>query len=80
MLIASIMQYDDPSIVRRYYDDMKSLRAEEVLSAKYHERISQPLLNDRPIVSRKQKTLSKWNEEPEDKSTWDVLHEITKGQ
>lgn len=80
MLIASIMQYDDPSIVRRYYDDMKSLRAEEVLSAKYHERISQPLLNDRPILPRQQKTLRKWNGEIDDKSTWDVIKIITNGQ
>jgi len=80
MLIASIMQYDDPAIVRRYYDDMKSLTAEEALSAKYHERITQPLLHDRPVLSRKQKTLSKWNEQPDDKSVWDIVQEISHGQ
>ena len=80
MLIASIMQYDDPGIVRRYYDDMKSITAEEVLSAKYHERITQPLLHDRPIVSRKQKTINKWHEKPDDKNVWQIVKELSNDQ
>jgi len=61
MLIASIMQYDDPAIVRKYYDDSQARTMQQVLSEEYHQRITSQLVQGRPVLSKQQQTLKKYD-------------------
>lgn len=60
MLIASIMAYDDPSIVRKYYDDSSAITMQQILSTKYHEQISGRLVQGRQPLKKGQTTLKKY--------------------
>lgn len=75
MLIASIMQYSDPTIVRDYYDDFRAVKAEEVLAEKYHDTIVAGMLHDRPILPRNQKTLKNFSGEEEPKELWGEIEQ-----
>ncbi|MEM3154803.1 MAG: tyrosine-type recombinase/integrase [Candidatus Woesearchaeota archaeon] len=76
ILIASIMQYDEPAIVRKYYDDMKSNQAEKALAKRYHEHIVSGILTDRPMLPREQKRLGAYTEESEPEEVWHAIKRI----